>query len=135
MGVRHMGAFDEIIQKYGHSQGNIPVAQARLSHVPISFVAPSTITSVTSRDPGLYNPPSGLYDQKSKSIKIDPTPTSTFRQIQSVVRHEDVHAMLDSIGRAATQLPPALWNIPKTLSEPALSLLPAWFRSGMAGNF
>ena len=104
-----MGAFDEIITKYGSPQESIPAAQARFSRAPISFVDFATL----ARNLGPFTV--GGYDRSSKAIQI--APSASFGLTQGVVRHEDVHALLDSIDRGRTGLPPSLHSIPPTVLD------------------
>jgi hypothetical protein len=97
-----MGAFDDIIQKYGDPEGSVPAAQARFSRAPIFFekladLAKDPVKSgVTPEALKLFERmgTTGSYGSTSKQIKLAIPPTDSFESVQSAVRHEDVHASL-----------------------------------------
>lgn len=140
-----MGAFDDIIAKYGNAQVSAPTALTRYGKAQ-----PSAVTAFArfSRRPISFHPsafptlpPAGLYDSTRKSITVNFTPDAVFERIQGVIRHEDAHAVLDSVGRSGTALPPPLRVIPPNPLQfananlPSTSLDQTWTASGRAGGF
>lgn len=146
-----MGAFDDIIQAYGNPQGSIPAAQARFSRAPISFLnalaknfdprVPSIPTLIgRTLVPPSPPPPSGGYNPRSRSITLTVTPISTYEQMQHIANHEDVHAVLDSIGRRRAPLPPSANSLPPDDLEKRYNFAPLdietrWDMSHRAGQF